>query len=116
MLGLILLLWLAPPSPHKPPAATCGIAIVSYRFEGEPGTTFVYAGVTYVVPATGWIELLAKRRSMKAVAANGVPIVLDAWPVDQFGTRHVPLPRRSADPKQSAEAYPQSTTTSAGHE
>lgn len=77
-----------PPSP----APTCGIQTVSYRFVGEPGTEFVYGGNTYIVPASGWIELLAKRKPANYLVA-GRALPLDVWPRDDFGTRHVPLPK-----------------------
>jgi len=72
---------------------TCGIHTVSYRFVGEPGTQFTYGGTPYVVPASGWVELLAKRRPVEYVAA-GHSLPLDVWPLDEFGTRTVPLPKR----------------------
>lgn len=74
------------------PTVTCGISTVSYRFEGDPGTRFAYSGKTYVVPASGWVELLAKRGSV-ALASDGHQLPIDVWPQDEFGTRHVPLPR-----------------------
>jgi len=83
--------WLHAPS--KAPAPTCGISIVSYRFEGKPGTEFVYSGTKYVVPASGWVELLAKRAPSNRTIAYGRELLLDVWPADQFGTRHVPLPK-----------------------
>lgn len=76
---------------HTPrPAPTCGITTVSYRFSGEPGAEFLYAGTKYVVPASGWIELLAHRKANYTVSGRALP--LDVWPIDEFGTRHVPLP------------------------
>ena len=79
---------------QKPPAPTCGIQTVSYRFHGEPGSAFVYNGATYVVPASGWIELLAHRKPANYLVA-GRALPLDVWPIDEFGTRHVPLPRHT---------------------
>jgi len=80
---------------HTTPKAapTCGIHIVSYRFVGEPGTEFSYGGSTYVVPASGWIELLAKRQPANYLV-SGRELPLDVWPADEFGTRKVPLPQR----------------------
>jgi len=80
-------------APASAPAPTCGISIVSYRFEGQPGTEFVYSGTKYVVPASGWVELLAKRAPANRTVAYGRELLLDVWPADEFGTRHVPLPK-----------------------
>lgn len=81
----------------KPPAPTCGISTVSYRFEGQPGTEFVYSGTRYVVPRSGWVELIAERPPANRTVAYGRELILDVWPADEFGTRHVPLPQPPAD-------------------
>lgn len=81
---------------EKVPVPTCGISTVSYRFEGQPGTEFVYAGTKYVVPASGWVELLAERAPANRTVAYGHELILDVWPIDDFGTRHVPLPKPPA--------------------
>ena len=77
---------------HHAPAApkvTCHTGTVSYRFVGTPGATFTYAGASYSVPASGWIELLSDEKVY--LAANGRSLPLDVWPIDAFGTRTVPV-------------------------
>ncbi len=70
---------------------TCHIKTVSYKFVGQPGFTFLYAGEQYSVPASGWIELLAVGGpAVYRVGARELP--LEVWPKDEFGTRTVPLP------------------------
>jgi len=85
----------------KPPAPACGVSTISYRFEGEPGSVFVYSGTSYVVPANGWVELLARRGPATVAVADGHQLLLDVWPQDQFGTRHVPLPKRTQKPVET---------------
>jgi len=77
---------------HAPaaPAVTCHKGTVSYKFVGAPGATFTYAGATYSVPRSGWIELLADG-GPTYLAANGRSLPLDVWPADAFGTRTVPV-------------------------
>jgi hypothetical protein len=78
---------------HAPaaPAVTCHTGTVSYKFLGTPGATFTYAGATYSVPRSGWIELLSDNSKKVYLAANGRSLPLDVWPIDAFGTRTVPL-------------------------
>jgi hypothetical protein len=86
---------------HAPEAqSSCRISTVSYRFTGEPGTVFRYAGGTYTVPARGWIELIAGRPSEYEYAGKKLP--LDVWPRDEMGMRSVPLPHKDAPPTQVA--------------
>jgi hypothetical protein len=74
------------------PTVTCqGGGAVSYKFVGAPGTQFTYSGKQYMVPPRGWIELIGHGRDSK-YAANGRDLPLDTWPIDEFGTRTVPLP------------------------
>lgn len=63
----------------------CRITTVGYRFRGEPGQVFAYAGGTYVIESDGSTELIAAR----ADSMRGDD------PVDQFGfaDREIPLPR-----------------------
>lgn len=77
-------------APSTPPAVTCGIKTVSYRFTGQPGRLFRYDGETYRLPASGSIELIASRDSDYSVDGKKLP--LDVWPVDEFGSRTVRLP------------------------
>lgn len=76
--------------PSNPPAVTCGIKTVSYRFTGLPGREFRYAGETFRVPASGSIELIASRANDYSVDGKKLP--LDVWPIDEFGSRTVKLP------------------------
>ena len=77
---------------HGPaaPTVTCHTGTVSYKFVGTPGATFTYAGATYSVPRSGWIELLGDGGTVY-LAANGRTLPLDVWPIDAFGTRTVPV-------------------------
>lgn len=78
-------------------AVTCGIATVGYRFSGQAGQEFRYAGVNYKVPAGGSMELIAApRRTTYAFAGRSLP--LEVWPSNQFGFREVPLPAPTAAP------------------
>lgn len=78
------------PRPASSPSATCNISTVSYRFVGQPGTRFRYAGDGYTVPATGSIEVIASRKTEYEFAGKKLPLAV--WPQDEFGTRTVPLP------------------------
>src|SRR6266481_8990215 len=91
---------------HSPaaPAVTCHTGTVSYKFVGAPGATFTYAGAKYLVPNSGWIELLSERDDKGYLAANGRTLPLAVWPIDAFGTRTVPLQDASAVPTQSDNA------------
>ncbi|HET7435103.1 MAG TPA: hypothetical protein VFN10_10385 [Thermoanaerobaculia bacterium] len=74
------------------PSVTCGIKTVSYRFLGEPGQRFRYDGETFVMPAAGWIELIAER-GVSEYQYDNHALPLDVWPRDTFGMRTVPLPK-----------------------
>ena len=76
---------------QKMPEVTCGISTVGYRFVGQAGQEFRYAGDTYQVPAEGWVELIAERRRT-TYSYDGRSLPLDVWPKNQFGFREVPLP------------------------
>ena len=82
---------------HRPaPNVTCHAGAVSYKFVGAPGTQFTYTGKQYTVPQRGWIELIS-HGSDSQYAANGRDLALDVWPIDDFGTRTVPLPNGKGD-------------------
>src|SRR5437868_6221244 len=83
---------------HHAPAAVpvCHTGTVSYRFIGAPGATFTYDGTPYLVPASGWIELLSVDGDKAYLAANGRTLPLDVWPIDAFGTRTVPVQQPAA--------------------
>lgn len=77
--------------PVQATTVTCSIATVGYRFFGQAGQEFRYAGVTYKMPAEGSIELIATpRRTTYAYRGRSLP--LEVWPYNQFGFREVPLP------------------------
>lgn len=79
------------------PVVTCHQGTVSYRFVGEPGTTFLYEGDLYSVPKSGSIELIGHGGAREyQVADRKLP--LEVWPMDQFGTRTVPLPKQPSAP------------------
>lgn len=81
-----------------PPVTTCHIKTVSYRFVGDAGTTFRYDGATYSIPATGAVEIIASRKS-EYENVSGRQLPLDVWPIDEFGTRTVPVTPREPDPR-----------------
>ena len=90
---------------HRPaPNVTCTSGAVSYKFVGVPGTHFSYTGKDYTVPQRGWIELIGHGRDSR-YAANGHELPLDVWPLDEFGTRTVPLPK-SISEGESHDARP----------
>jgi hypothetical protein len=74
------------------PIATCHPGPVSYRFSGAPGTTFRYSGQTYSVPRSGSIELIGHGGESVYEFADR-KLRLDVWPMNEFGTRMVPLPQ-----------------------
>lgn len=78
----------------KEPTVTCGIVTVGYRFRGQAGQSFRYAGDSYEIPEEGWVELIADRRRT-TYAINGHSLPLDVWPRDPFGFRDIPLPSPS---------------------
>jgi hypothetical protein len=78
----------------------CHIRTVSYRFVGQPGTTFVYDGDTWRIPMSGDIELLAS--TVITYEFEGKSLPLDVGPLDQFGTGTVPVPpKQLPEPKRS---------------
>jgi len=81
------------------PKATCNIKTVSYKFTGAPGTEFRYDGAKYAVPTSGSIELIASKAATDAEFA-GNHVSLDLFPIDEFGTRTIPLP--NAQPATTA--------------
>jgi hypothetical protein len=83
------------------PPPACGITTVSYRFTGAPGTPFRYDGAEYVIPAKGWIELIAAKRANDYETA-GRHLPLEVWPRDDFGTRIVPVGQQPSAPPQIA--------------
>jgi hypothetical protein len=75
------------PTGSKP---TCGIKVVSHRFSGPKGTSLRYAGVAYIVPASGWIEILAEK-GINSFEIDGHSRPLNASALDEFGTDTVLL-------------------------
>lgn len=92
-LDLGALLQRANAAPPQVKSLTCHISTVSYRFVGEPGSEFRYAGERYVVPREGSIEVLAAKGETEYEVVGGRR-PLEVWPRDEFGTRTVPLPKR----------------------
>lgn len=82
---------------RRSPKVTCGIRTVGYRFMGQPGQQFRYAGDTWTVPADGYIELIADARRT-TYSYEGRTLPLEVWPLDQFSFRRVPLPQTMTDP------------------
>ena len=78
--------------PASQPVVTCHAGTVSYRFVGAPGTTFRYMGETYSVPKSGAIELIGHGGDREYQFAERT-LPLEVWPIDEFGTRTVPLPQ-----------------------
>ena len=70
--------------------ATCNIKTVAYRFRGEAGQKFRYAGDPYAIPAEGVIELLASPRHTTYTLA-GSTVAIDGPAADEFGIRDVQL-------------------------
>jgi hypothetical protein len=91
----------------RAPKVTCGIRTVGYRFSGKPGQMFRYAGDTYTIPAEGWIELIADRRST-TYRINNETLPLEGFPLNQFSFGEVPLPESQPT---VAEAVPEKETT-----
>lgn len=69
---------------------TCGIKTVGYRFVGEAGQQFRYAGAEYVVPGAGSIELIARNKNTSFEIAGTTRQLEDA-PIDEFGLRTIQL-------------------------
>ena len=76
---------------HAAPKPTCNIKTVSYKFVGAPGTEFRYDGAKYVVPTGGSIELIASKKATEAETTSNPHVPLDLFPLDEFGTRTIPL-------------------------
>ena len=83
-------------SPIAEPVVTCHHGTVSYKFVGAPGTTFRYMNETYSVPKRGWIELVRDGGDTTYQFADRT-LELEVWPINEFGTRTVPLPVTRAD-------------------
>jgi hypothetical protein len=74
----------------KSPKVTCHHGAVSYLFLGKPGVTFNYEGRTYIVPATGSIELVNDGGKNNYVTA-GKSVNIEAGQLDAFGTQTIKL-------------------------
>ena len=79
------------------PTATCNIKTVGWRFHGQPGQAFRYAGDTYHIPAQGWIELIADRRRNSYALDKKTLSLSEESPRDPFGFRDVTLPAPTAN-------------------
>src|SRR5262245_42418746 len=78
--------------PLVEPVVTCHKGTVAYKFVGAPGTAFRYMGETYTVPPRGWIELIRDGGDTNYQSGEKT-LPLEVWPIDEFGTRTVPLAR-----------------------
>ncbi len=85
------------PAQLPTPKVSCGIRTVSYRFQGLPGQELWYDGVSYRIPATGTVEILASP-GVADYQTAGRMLPLNVWPLDDFGTRTVPLPSERSKP------------------
>lgn len=74
------------------PAVTCNLKIVGFRFVGFPKQRFEYGGTMYEIDESGFVELIADRRSRKAYRVNALAIPLPQGPADPFGFVEVRLP------------------------
>ncbi|HEX7706273.1 MAG TPA: hypothetical protein VF701_07440 [Thermoanaerobaculia bacterium] len=83
------------------PQVSCGIKTVGYRFTGEPGQQFRYAGATYVIPEEGWVEVVANKRQ-KNYLINGSTLPLVGGPHNQFGFLEVALPNPATKGEQTS--------------
>ena len=91
--------------PITEPVVTCHKGTVSYKFVGAPGTTFTYMGESYSVPKRGWIELIRDGGDTTyTFAEKSLP--LEVWPINEFGTRTVPLPVTRADSSNPTASTP----------
>jgi hypothetical protein len=75
------------------PRVECNIKTVSYRFQGQPGTSFRYDGETFTVPPSGEIELLASKNATDYLI-GGKTLPLDVFAADEFGARTIPMPKK----------------------
>jgi hypothetical protein len=91
--------------PAMEPVVTCHHGTVSYKFVGAPGTAFRYMGETYTVPKRGWIELIRDGGDTTYQVSNRT-LELEVWPIDEFGTRTVPLPRADSSPSNPPASTP----------
>src|SRR2546421_12903706 len=82
--------------PVAEPIVTCHHGTVAYKFVGAPGTKFTYMGEAYSVPTRGWIELMRDGGDTTYQFAEKT-LPLEVWPINEFGTRTVPLPVARAD-------------------
>ncbi len=91
--------------PLAEPVVTCHKGTVAYKFVGAPGTAFRYMGETYTVPPRGWIELIRDGGDTTYQFAEKT-LPLAVWPINEFGTRTVPLPVARADSSSPQASTP----------
>jgi hypothetical protein len=89
--GAINLDFLAGRAPRRQPPAECRITIVGFRFRGQPGQVFEYAGERFEIDAERYVEVIAHRRRMTYMI-NGVQVPLKSAPTDPFGFVDAELP------------------------
>ena len=77
------------------PRPSCGVRVVSHKFFGPPNTEFRYAGTTYTIPESGWIELISDKGT-DWYEYGGRQLPLKVFPVDGFGMERIHIPWRAA--------------------
>lgn len=78
---------------RKAPEVTCGIKVVGYRFSGQPGQQFGYAGETFTIPREGYVEVISLPRVKQyAVEGRQLPLEDGVSPLDGFSFRWIALP------------------------
>lgn len=82
---------------RKVTGLTCGIKVVGYRFNGQPGQQVKYAGETFTIPRAGFIEVISLPR-VKTFVVDGEtrPLEDGVSPLDGFSFRWIDLAVKTA--------------------
>jgi hypothetical protein len=83
---------------HADSRVSCGVHTVSIVFFGSPGQVLRYADLSYEVPPSGRLELLAEP-NIKTYQIDGLALPL-AGTLDKFAALSVRLPEPSHEPVQ----------------
>jgi hypothetical protein len=83
-------------------ATTCHIKFVSFGFSGTPGTAITYHGQSYVLPAGGYIELIAQKGDFTYKAAGQTFTLSDQTPRDEFGSAAIDVDRTIAQARTTS--------------
>lgn len=76
----------------REPKVTCGISTVGYHFSGAPGQQFDYAGETFTIPASGYVEVISlPKLTTYSVSGSAFPLE-NGGPLDAFSFRWIALP------------------------